>query len=89
MFIVCKTKPTYHKENNPRPNENCVLPFEYYGIEHNGCTSANNNGIFWCNTDGYSSNTVGWGICNESCPRHEGTSCYFTLLKLELSLFKH
>ena len=33
------------------PNEECVFPFTYYGIEHNSCTTADSSNGYWCSTD--------------------------------------
>ena len=62
----------------PNPDEKCVFPFKWMGVEHIACTKANHD-QFWCGTrynididiaqDQW--NITGWGHCVDSdvCPK--------------------
>ena len=58
------------------PNTDCKFPFTYKGKEYSGCTSNNNDGMYWCDTvDG------NWGNCRDDCPLHYDVAGNANLLK--------
>ena len=51
---------------------NCVFPFVCKGLEYNGCTDVNNDGVPWCSTTPNYDEDGQWGVCaSEAYPIHE------------------
>lgn len=45
--------------------KSCVFPFNYKGVNYNGCVNIDNN-KFWCYVN---VQTGEWQNCAESCPK--------------------
>ena len=70
MAIDCKT---INDSNTPNPNEDCVFPFKYNDGTYYACTTVDHNFVFWCGTDyDIGDGNVGWGHCEEECPKEQG-----------------
>jgi len=71
--VDCKT------EGGPTPDQHCVVPFTYKGLEFNGCTNfTDNDGKLWCatslGTDGaFVPKSGQWGYCAPGCPLNTET----------------
>ena len=48
--------------------ESCVFPFNYNGVEYNGCTTIDAD-LPWCFID----ETGNWGYCGSNCKMHTTT----------------
>ncbi|XP_040574629.1 72 kDa type IV collagenase [Lepeophtheirus salmonis] len=78
VFLILLTLTALFSQSNGQiclttDNRLCVFPFIYGEQSYNGCTAADNNGVFWCATDLYSTGFAkGYGNCKTSC-RHEET----------------
>ena len=57
--------------SGPQQDKDCIFPFVYAQVQHNECTTVENNGIPWCSTktDGNNNHIAGnWGNCAKQCP---------------------
>lgn len=55
----------------PDQNKLCVFPFKFDDKEYSKCTNFGCPECFWCGTQYSVSDTEGWGLCNEACPKQE------------------
>ena len=74
ICLECTTKPTFDETTNAVPEEPCIFPFIYYGLEHVKCVYDKSHNIFWCPTETnekgeYEPSSGKWGECNEGCEK--------------------
>ena len=65
----CKTLDVA-SDYNADPGKACVFPFTYNGVTYSECTTADNDGHFWCATEVDAAGEVPdnkWGECGATC----------------------